>query len=552
MPANAKDILTRWEKLREEHRYWAPLWQEIADYIHPRRSSFTTRRSSGAKQTEKLFDSTAPKAHDRLASTLSGTLTSGAVQWFSLKLRDDTLNGAKEVRVWLEESAQRMFRAFNQSNFAQESNELYLDETALGTGAILAEERAPDAATFGGLQFTALPLHNLVIDEDSEGRVDTIMHCFEMSARNAAKKWGSGNLGDKIQKALEDGKDDQMFTFLCAIYPREDAIKNPDAATSKNRLPFALAYIAIADKHLIYESGFHEFPAMVPRWSKTSGEKYGRGPGHLALPDTKTLNKIKEISLKRDAKALDPPLKVRSDGVIGTPDMRPGKITTVENDMGAVEPLFPVGFFREASSSEQIKSAELRESIKDIFYDDLTQLPVGPQMTATEVVKRFELMQRRLGPTMGRQQTEFLNPLIERIFGIMYRRGALTEPPQVLLERGADIDVEYEGPLAKSQRLSQVEGIERLQVIVNNIAAVDPTVIDNINVDEAVRISADVLGAPDKILRSEREVQELRKARQAQQEEQQRKADMAQLAESAGKAAPALALIPGVGNGAAA
>src|SRR6185369_278023 len=136
MPLDPIQLLKRYERMVQEHRNWEGLWQDIADYIHPRRSQFTTTRMPGGKQTERLFDSTALDAHDRLASTLNGTLTSRATKWFTLKMRDEQYDDVSEVKEWLEDCAGRMYRAVNQSNFAQESSEMYSDETAFGTSAL--------------------------------------------------------------------------------------------------------------------------------------------------------------------------------------------------------------------------------------------------------------------------------------------------------------------------------------------------------------------------------------------------------------------------------
>jgi len=171
-------------------------------------------------------------------------------------------------------------------------------------------------------------------------------------------------------------------------------------------------------------------------------------------------------------------------------------------------------------------------------------------MTAFEVAKRFELLQRLLGPTMGRQETEFLNPLIDRMFGIMLRHGALPKPPDVLVQAGAQIDVQYEGPLAKSQRLAEVEGLERLQALVVNAATLDPSIVDNIDYDEAIHLAADVLGVPPKLLRDPDDVKKMRDQRAQQQAQQQQIADTSSVAAAAGKAIPAIkTLMGGAGNG---
>lgn len=553
MPTDVTSLLKRWSRLKAEHQQWESLWQEVGDFIHPRRSNFSRQRNQGQKQTEFLFDSTALDAHDRLAATLNGTLTSRATEWFSLKMRDEQFADNGEVKQWLEDCTKRMFHAINQSNFAQEAHELYLDETAFGTGGLFVEERNPNKPAFGGFVFTAIDLATFSIEEDPEGRVNAVFRTFKMTATNIVTKWGDGKVGEKVQAAFDNGKGDTEFEILHAVYPRLAGAKaNPQAGTPKTKLPWASCYVCVSDKYILAEGGFHEFPFMVPRWSKSTGEKYGRGPGHLALPDVKTLNKAKEIGLKTWAKALDMPTKSMDDGVVMPIRNVPGGNTVVRN-MEFLQPLYPPGTFRDAIGGDQIKVADLQASIKRIFYADLTELPDKNYMTAFEVGKQYELLQRKLGPTMGRQESEFLAPLIDRLFAIMLRHGALPQAPAVLTQSDGAIDVQYEGPLAKSQRLGEVEGMERLTQTLATAAQLDPSVLDVVDFDEVIRIEADILGVPEGIIRDPDAVAKLRQQKQQQLQDQQVKNDLAMAAESAGKAAPALKLMqPGGATGAAA
>jgi hypothetical protein len=548
MPIDPQSVLRRHKRLVEQHQLWRWVWQDIANVIHPRRAQFVLKPAPGQRQTEHLYDSTALDANDRLASTLNGTLTTRSAKWFSLKIRDEQLNESQDVQEWLEECAKRMFRVFNQSNFNSEVHEVYLDEGAFGTAALLEEEKEPESSTFKGIIFRALALADLVIDENAEGRVDTLMRTFKMSAAAAVDKWGRDKLGPRVLQAFDTGKADDLFEFLHAVFPRKiDGKPIPTQGTPKTNLPVASVYIGMLDKNLIDEGGFNEFPFMVPRWTKTAGEIYGRGPGHIALPDTKTLNKVVELGLRTWAKNLDMPTKSIDDGVVGPIRNVPGG-NTIVRDMEALQPLFPPGTFRESISNDQVKAGDLKASIRRIFFADQMELPQGPQMTAFEVAKRFELLERLLGPTMGRQETELLNPLIERTFGIMFRKGAFTPPPDILTKNGADIDVQYEGPLAKSQRLSEVEGIERLGQYVQGAATLQPNVIDVIDFDQAVRISADVLGVPTHVLRDPKDVAKMRAQRDQQNAERQQLMDAQTTAQAAGKAAPALKLLPQVAS----
>ena len=113
-------------------------------------------------------------------------------------------------------------------------------------------------------------------------------------------------------------------------------------------------------------------------------------------------------------------------------------------------------------------------------------------------------MQRLLGPTLGRFQSEFLNPLIERVFGIMLRNNAFLPAPEII--QGQPIDVEFIGPLARSQRMEEAVAVERLYQLAMNLAQADPGVLDIINHDVAIRMRAELLGVPKSVLRGEQEV----------------------------------------------
>ena len=502
-----------------ERGTWEDHWQEILDYVMPRKADITFVRSKGEKRTEVLYDSTAITANTLLAASLQGTLTSPSLPWFHMKLRDRESNDDRDVQIWLEDSAQRMYDGFNDSNFNTEVHEMYLDLTSIGTGAIFVEE---DVAGFskGGLHFKALHISEYYITENNKGKVDTLYRKYKLSAVQAISEFGEENLGDKVLQAAKE-KPDKQFVFIHAVEPTKD-YERATGKKSGTKLPFHSCHVCEEDKMVVRRGGYNEFPYLVPRWSKATGEIFGRSPSYNALPDIRTLNKAVEIGLKAWAKAIDPPLLVIDDGVIGRVRTTPAGITVVRSE-NAIKPL-------QIGANWQItdmKEGQLRVAIRQAFYSDQLQLQDGPQMTATEVQVRYEMMQRLLGPTLGRFQSEFLNPLIERVFGIMFRDGALGEAPEALQDQ--QMDIEYVGPLARSQRMEEGVAIERLYQMAFNIAQVDPSIMDNIDHDAAVRLRAVLLGVPKSIMRDPDEIEEKRIA-QAQAQQQQQQAMMAQQA----------------------
>ena len=503
-------VKKRMSAMSSSRETWEDHWQEILDYVMPRKADVTLVRSKGEKRTEVLFDSTAITANTLLAASLQGTLTSPSLPWFSIKLRDKGLNEQRDAQLWLEDTARRMYDAFNDANFNTEVHEMYLDLTSIGTGCLFVEE---DSKGFdeGGIHFKTLHINEYYIQENVNGYVDTVYRKYKMTARQAFQEFGEENLGEKILEAVKQ-KPEKEFVFIHAVEPSEDYKRATGKVATK--LKYHSCHVCEADQMVVRTGGYNEFPYLVPRWAKATGEIYGRSPSYNALPDIKTLNKAVEIGLKAWAKAIDPPLLVQDDGVIGRVRTTPAGITVIRND-GAIKPL-------QIGSNWQItdlKETQLRTAIRQAYYSDQLQLQEGPQMTATEVQVRYELMQRLLGPTLGRFQSEFLNPLIDRIFGIMFRAGALLPPPENIQE--SKLDIEYVGPLARSQRMEEANAIDRLYALAMNIAQVNPNVMEIINHEEAVRMRARLLGVPNSILVSREDLEEARQAQMEQQQMQQ-------------------------------
>ena len=522
-------IKKRYNEMSSNRGTWEDHWQEILDYVMPRKADIVTKRISGDKRTEVLFDSTAITANNLLAASLQGTLTSPSRQWFYLKIRDEEVNEDREVQLYLEDSAKRMYDVFNQTNFNTEVHELYLDLCSIGTGCLFVEE-GNKGFDEDLIHFQTLHISEFYIHENVAGYIDTLYRKYKLTARQAVQEFGEDNVGPKILECASM-KPDKKFNFIHAVDPREDYERV--FGESDTKLPFHSCHVCEEEKMVVRTGGYNEFPYLVPRWSKATGEIYGRSPSYNALPDIKTLNKAVEIGLKAWSKAIDPPLLVQDDGVIGRVRMTPGGITVIRND-AAVKP-FQSGANMQVTT---FKEAELKTAIRQAYYSDQLQLQQGPQMTATEVQVRYELMQRLLGPTLGRFQSEFLNPLIERVFGIMFRAEAFVQEPNLL--QGQSIDIEYVGPLARSQRMEEAVAVERLYQLAMQLAQADPSVMDILDHDEAIRARAELLGVPKSVLRGRAEVDELRQARMQQQAMQQEMMMQQQQAEIGAKQAASL------------
>jgi hypothetical protein len=155
-----------------------------------------------------------------------------------------------------------------------------------------------------------------------------------------------------------------------------------------------------------------------------------------------------------------------------------------------------------------------RRVINDAFLVTLFQILVEtPTMTATEVLQRAQEKGALLAPTVGRQQSETLGPLIERELNILDEQGVLPPPPPIMIEAQGEYEIEYVSPLSRAMKAEEGVGILRTMEMVQPIAAVDPSVMDNFDFDEITRILADTNGAPRKILRGQDDIENMRTQR---------------------------------------
>ncbi len=500
-----EEVIRRYESMDAKRASWLTLWEEVASYVLPHKGDFTTIRIKGDKsRTVHIYDSTAIHANHLLASHIHGAVTNPASVWFEMRFRETELNDDKDASQWLDDCRRRMLNAFSDSSFDTQVNELYQDLTCFGTGCMYVD-------WVEGLNFMTCHMSGVAIDEDYSGRVDTVFLERRMTARQIAQRWPDASI-PRVKRDLEQDPD-RTHRILHGVTPAGEV--NYKSAIPEQ--PWKSCWVAVDDKEILEEGGYFEKPYLTPRWSKISNDVYGFSPALMARPDIRTLNEAKRYELAAWEKTIDPPMMASATGVVSDLHMEAGAVTYVR-DMNSIAPLFN----RTDWNAAQIKAQEIRDSIRAIYHIDQLHIPERPNATATEVQIRYELMQRVLGPTMGRLQSEFLNPLIERVFGLMYRNGQFTPPPEVLAGYNTDLDIEYQGPLARSQKLSDIQSIQRAVEIGMTLGQLDPSVANVMDMDKAFRIALDRIGIPSEAVRSPKEVEEIRQqqAEAAQQQAQ--------------------------------
>ncbi|UTJ53338.1 portal protein [Klebsiella pneumoniae] len=509
-------LIKRVDSLKAARQVHESVWRECYDYTYPLRGaglSETVLDAQSAKsKVAKLLDGTATDSARMLASALMSGMTPANAQWLNL----DSELLPDDAAAWLSTCATLVWENIHAANFDAEGYESNLDVVCAGWFVLYIDEDRDE----GGLSFQQWPLaQSYVASTRRDGIVDTIYRCYQLTAAQAVKEFGEKNVSEKIRQTAQKSPDDK-FEFMHCIFPRETYVVN--ARLAKN-LRFASYNIEMSGKRIVRESGYHEFPCCVPRWMKIPGTSYGIGPVYDALPDCKELNETKRMEKAAQDLAIAGMWIAEDDGVLNPRTVKVGpRRIIVANSTDSMKPLLTGADFNVAFSAED----RLQASIRKIMMADQLQPQEGPAMTATEVHVRVALIRQLLGPVYGRFQAEYLQPLVERCFGLAYRAGVFPPAPESL--QNANFNVRYISPLARAQQLENVTAIERLGANVANLAQVAPEVTDLIDADEATRVIADALGVPAKVIRTSDAVEQLRQQRQQAQQQQAGQALMMQ------------------------
>ena len=531
--SNISFLCKRKDQMSADRGVWESHWQDLANHVHMNQADFNVKRTDGDKRTNLLFDPTGVHSNELLAAGIHGMLTNPASEWFGMRMRDRQTSIAEDpdVKRWLEAATQRMLNELNAPAvaFASHLHEFYLQLCAFGTAVMFIGETLERDR----IQFKVIPLSQIYIAENTDGIVDTVFREFEMTLRQCRDLFGEDMLSPKMKARLEKGKLDYKEKILHCVYPREDAKKESDLPTE---MPFASVYMIPKEKHVLKEGGFTSQPYMVARWTKAAGEVYGRSPAMTALPFLKLLQQMVKTVLRAGQKIVDPPLLVPDDGVLGPVRTVPGGLNYYRASSGnRIEPLLtganiPIGH-------DMI--VDIREQVRMMFFLDQLQFSGGPQMTATEVIERTERTMRLLGPILGRLQSEFLGPMIDRIFAVMGEQRRLPQAPEIL--EGEPLLVDYVSPLARAQRQLDIQGILQTLEVISPLAGIDPRVTKVLKAVAAARHVAEINGVPPDLINTDKEIQAEVKVEQEAAARQQMSAMLNQDADTAQKLTGAVA-----------
>lgn len=522
-----KELNQRLRALKDDRTTWLSEWRSIAEQMRPR--GFREQRSDvnrGDTKHQKIINSTPLEAARTLASGMMSGITSPSRPWFRLTVAGEPGLAEKPgVRFWLSDVERVLREVLAKSNIYKGLHLVYADLGPFGVSLMNIEEDTEDE-----VRAYVFPVGSYCLAASARGNVDTVFREVSLTIAQLKTLFGLEKCSAAVRAQYEAGVRDKRVDLVHCVWPNGEYEAGRLGAAGKPFLSYWWEATSADSDGFLREAGFEEFPMLAPRWECVGEDTYGHGPGFAALGDCRALQLLERRSAQAVDKVVNPPMTAPTSAKNHPLALLPGEVSFVDA-LGAGQALRPaVEVNPQAIGIFAAKINEHENRIRKAFFADLWLMlsESSTTMTAREVSERREEKLLQLGTVLEALQDELLDPLINRVFAILLRRGRIPPAPEELA--GKEMKIEYVSIMAQAQKLLSTTGLERISAFTGNLAQLKPDVLDKLDTDQLVDEYADSLGVPPSVVRTDEDVAATRQARAKAQEQQ---AAMAKLEQGA-------------------
>ncbi|MEM6668550.1 MAG: portal protein [Pseudomonadota bacterium] len=520
-----QELDRRYLALQTDRDRYKPLWRSTTKLCAPRHGRWlTTERNDGEYKHKDILHEAGLFARRILSAGLMSGMTSPSRPWMELTIDDINRAQYQPHKLWLRTVRDRMLTIFRASNIYTGLFSIYNELGPIGTAAAVLDESYD----------TVIHMHpntvgQYVLATDEHGRVNALFREYEMTVEQIYGKFvtkhGTDVLPQNIINAYDNGNYDDAFPVRHAIRPRRDF--EPGALNGR-RFPVQSVYwLPQGTNHkgerLLDDTGYEETPLVAPRWDVVGNDVYGYGPGEDSLGSLRALQYMEKDFHVAIAMAARPPTAVPIGMKKGGGSLMPGGRVYVPD--GYKEQIYPIYNTRPDIGSFNGERQNVAERIYQAFYADvitaissLRRQGGGADPTATEIQEIVGEKLVMLGPVIERMQVELIEPIIDRTFSIMVRKGLVPPPPPDM--QGHKLKVNHISTLAQAQRSVATGAIQRSTQFMMAYANVIPEVVDNVNHDEVLREYMQMQGLPPSGINPRDAVAAERQRREEQQRQQ--------------------------------
>tara|TARA_Y100001972_G_scaffold86837_1_gene106234 strand:- start:2978 stop:4564 length:1587 start_codon:yes stop_codon:yes gene_type:complete len=490
--------MKKYEKAKSIRQRWEPLFNECYEYALPMRETFYTS-ARGERRDERIFDETAVVGVQEFASRLQSGLVPNFARWADFTAGSEVPKESREsINNDLDEVTDYVFEVIQNSNFAQEVHESFMD-LAVGTGVLHVAEG--DAVN--PVKFTALPLPHVVLDVGPDDMVDHVFRERDMPFGHIPIVYRDMEQMPKLINAIKTNPDAEakVLEVVCKDYSKI----NEDAYLC---FVFETTTKCVIKKEQFKGTGSNPFICF--RWSKDPGAVYGRGPLVNALSAIKTTNLTIELVLENAQMAISGVYQMDDDGVINpdTINLVPGTVIPKAPNSAGLQPVQAAGSFDVAN----LILSDMRLNIKRALYNDMLGNPDRTPATATEIAERMADLSRRIGSAFGRLQAELVQPVLQRVVHILKKQNRIKIP----VINGRQVKVRSVSPLSQAQANADISSVARFLELTQARFGQELTNI-LINSEQTATYLAKKFGVPDNLVRDLEERKEIIRVAQQMQ-----------------------------------
>lgn len=509
-----------------------PQWEESAALCWPEyRNTFSYGhvRTPGVKQTQFQLDPSGSIGSHRFMSIANTMLTPEHMVWKRIVPAGNSVERRymlkqRGVKQYFYDVTQTLWQQTYrpEAGFVGRNLQNMQSLGVFGNMHMLIEEL--DYAVHGwepGIAYVSASVGEIYDLENAQGFVDGFIRHFRWTARQAMQRWGD-KCPRAIKMANEKGVQDR-FNFLQFVMPRTDY--NSEMIFSPQGKRFSSCYIAADESVLLEEGGFRSFPKAGGRYTQAPEEVEGRGPTQMVLPMLKVLNATMGMYMESGHLASKPMWLTPEDNLL---DFAPRPNAVIPGGMNNEgRPLVATV----SGGTIQVTKEMLdmfKRSVSDAYLESLYPLLFGGdqgarEKSAREMVEFFADRATFMTP-LGRQNQEYVAPMVYRELDILSWLGMMPDMPPVVREAGGNYALQCCGPLTKAMQATSVGGLMRTLSITADAAqkSGDPSLMFHFNFDEAIPEMAEIEFTPPNWMATPQQLQQKRAAaaKRAEQERQ--------------------------------
>lgn len=500
MKREIKRILADYHKSLTAKNEWFGIYRPVYEYMMPHRYCHQD------KKDVRIFSSLGEQVADSFVRKVQEMLTPVGQNWMSIEaghFLKKQKNDVSAINKELEKVADILNVFKDTSNFDVVATEFYYD-LILGTACLLISEGTKE----NPIRCTAIPVDKYSFEEGAFGEICAVYRDVSVKAEHIGVTWRDAKY------TLEKGKEqDEVKLIECTYYDYDESIWR---------------YLVIDGQKdtAIVEREYLSNPFVILRWTKFSGEIYGRGQGLKVIHDVQTHNKIKEDSLRALAFAI-PVFLASQEGDYDVDDFvfEPGAINPVPSTLSTNPTITQLGV-NQTPDLTAFHSEQLEMDIKKNMFDNTIPNDASRDITATEIAERAQDLAGNIINSFGRIKNEMLYPIHKRFCEILQKFGYISSEIDVRSFNGFGFQIKVNTALSNRQHDTEVK---QMTSVLQLFSAFDPNmqfISKLLKMPEIAIELADKMGMPNKFINTldefnglmEKEAQSVAQAQQAEQQ----------------------------------